>query len=90
MEIIIGSTPPLINQDERPKRHESGAVEGKLLHVRPPRKGIAGPSGAERRGKKTRDPVKGRVLTLMVMDADQLPKDIDKANYRVSMRFHRL
>lgn len=90
MEIIIGSTPPLGSSDDAPRVRESNTVEAKLLHVRPPRRGIAGPSGAERRMKKTRDPLKGRVLTLMVMDGDTLPKDIDKANYRVSLRFQRM
>ena len=77
MEIIIGSIPPLHTSGEKPHARESGAVEAQLLNVRPPRKGIAGPSGAERRGRKTKDPAKGRVLTLMVLDADELPKDID-------------
>lgn len=90
MEIIIGSTPPLGPSAEKKVVRESGVVEAQLLNVRPPRKGIAGPSGAERRGKETKDPVKGRVLTLMVMDADNLPKDIDKSKYRVSLRFHRI
>lgn len=90
MEIIIGSTPPLNHSVDKPNFRERGAIEAKLLHVRPPRRGIAGPSGAERREKKTRDPVKGRVLTLMVMDGDVLPKDVEKANYMVSLRFHRL
>jgi hypothetical protein len=90
MEIIIGSMPPLGSQAEKNPARHNGTVEAQLLHVRPPRKGIAGPSGAERRGRTTRDPVKGRVLTLMVMDADTLPKDIDKAKYRVSLRFHRI
>jgi len=90
MEIIIGSTPPLAANDNRPVIREAGTVEAQLLHVRPPRKGISGPSGAERRGKKTKDPVKGRVLTLMVLDANDLPKDIDKAKYRVTLRFQRM
>jgi len=90
MEIIIGSIPPLGPSGEKTHMRQKGTIEARLLHVRPPRKGIAGPSGAERREKKTRDPVKGRVLTLMVMDADTLPKDIDKASYMVSLRFHRL
>lgn len=89
MEIIIGSMPPLVNNEEKPVKRESGAIEARLLHVRPPRKGIAGPSGAERRTKKTKDPAKARVLTLMVMDGDELPKDIDKGHYRVSLRFYR-
>lgn len=90
MEIVIGSMPPLGAADNKPTKREKGAIEAQLLHVRPPRRGIAGPSGAERRGKKTRDPVKARVLTLMVMDGDELPKDIERAKYRVSLRFHRM
>ncbi|MEE4243557.1 MAG: hypothetical protein V2I36_19005 [Desulfopila sp.] len=90
MEIIIGSMPPLDASGEKAPLQPKGIIEAQLLHVRPPRKGIAGPSGAERRGRKTRDPVKGRVLTLMVADAESLPKDIDKAKYRVSLRFHRM
>ena len=90
MEIVIGSMPPLGAADNKPTKRENGVIEAQLLHVRPPRKGIAGPSGAERRGKITRDPIKARVLTLMVMDGDELPKDIEKAKYRVSLRFHRM
>ena len=90
MEIIIGSPPPLGPSDDGPRVRESSTVEAKLLNVRPPRRGIAGPSGAERRQKKTQDPRNGRVLTLMVMDGNTLPKDIDKANYRVSLRFQRI
>lgn len=90
MEIIIGSTPPLGAAENKPAIRESGVIEAKLLHVRPPRRGIAGPSGAERRGKLTRDPIKARVLTLMVMDGDELPRDIDKTRYRVSLRFHKM
>lgn len=90
MEIIIGSMQPLVTSDNKTVKRESGAIEAKLLHVRPPRRGIAGPSGAERRGRVTRDPIKARVLTLMVMDGDALPKDIEKAQYRVSLRFQRV
>ncbi len=90
MEIIIGSIPPLGTSGEKPVVRESGVVEAQLLNVRAPRKGIAGPSGAERRGKKAKDPVRGRVLTLMVVDVNSLPKDIDDTNYRVSLRFHRM
>lgn len=82
--------PPLGTNENTVSTRESGSVEAQLLNVRPPRKGIAGPSGAERRGKKTKDPLKGRVLTLMVSDADSLPKDIDKARYRVMLRFQRM
>jgi len=88
MEIIIGSIPPLGPTPTRPP--ETGpTVEAHLLHIRPPRKGIAGPSGMERRGKKVNDPQKGRVLTILVPDANSLPKDIDSKKYKVILRFVR-
>ncbi len=89
MEIIVGSVPPLERNVVKEQQVPSGQVEAKLLHVRPPRKGIAGPSGMERRGKKTSDPRSGRVLTIMVPDSAVLPKDIDKADYKVFLRFQK-
>jgi len=88
VEIIIGSSPH-IRPDYPVKKQPAagGMVEAKLLHVRKPRKGIAGPSGMERRQKKTQDPLKGRVLTILVPDADLLPKDIENCEYRVMLRF---
>lgn len=88
MEIIIGSIPPLGPPPNRPP--ETGpTIEAHLLHIRPPRKGIAGPSGMERRGKRVNDPQKGRVLTILVPDADSLPKDIDSEKYKIILRFVR-
>ncbi len=89
MEIIIGTMPPLGQPKSKVAAKENGVVEAQLLHIRPPRRGIAGPSGAERRQKKTKDPVNGRVLTLMVADGNDLPRDLDKANYRITLRFQR-
>lgn len=89
MEIIIGSIPPLGPSPPKPTGEAGPAVEAQLLHIRPPRKGIAGPSGVERRGKKVKDPQKGRVLTILVPDADMLPKDIEANKYKVILRFIR-
>ena len=88
MEIIIGAPPSIgVPFPEKTKANNSGLIEATLLNVRQPRRGIAGPSGMERRGKKSQDPVKGRVLTIMVPDGASLPKDIDTGNYRVMLRF---
>lgn len=91
MEIIIGSVPPLVQQrpKEAEKRKSGPAIAAQLLHVRPPRKGIAGPSGMERRKKQTSDPQRGRVITILVPDGRQLPADIESAGYDVSLRFIR-
>lgn len=89
MEIIIGSIPPLPAQGRKVPEKTGTAIEAQLLHVRPPRKGIAGPSGRERRTKEATDPIHGRVLTIMVSDAAQLPADIETARYCVSIRLIR-
>ena len=89
MEIIIGSIPPLMPQTQKPLQKNNSVITAELLHVRPPRKGIAGPSGRERRNKQANDPRTGRVLTIMVPDASQLPPDMDSAKYDVSIRLIR-
>ncbi len=89
MEIIIGSIPPLPARGQKLPEKSAGPIEAQLIHVRPPRKGIAGPSGRERRVKEGTDPARGRVLTIMVPDATQLPADIDTARYNVSIRLIR-
>ncbi len=89
MEIIIGSVPPLPARAQKLPEKSSGVIEAQLLHVRPPRKGIAGPSGQERRNKKATDPIIGRVLTILVPDARLLPPDIDSEKYEVSIRLIR-
>jgi hypothetical protein len=86
MEIIVGSILPLKPQQQKPLTKSTTAIDAQLLHVRPPRKGVAGPSGRERRTKPASDPRAGRVLTIMVSDASQLPADIDSARYDVSIR----
>ncbi|KJR98426.1 MAG: hypothetical protein VR65_20595 [Desulfobulbaceae bacterium BRH_c16a] len=89
MEIIVGSIPPLQPQSQKISPKAGNFIEAQLLHVRPPRKGIAGPSGRERRTKQANDPRKGRVLTIMVADAGLLPADIDTAKYDVTLRLIR-
>ncbi len=89
MEIIIGSIPPLTAQGQKAPEKGGRTIGAHLLHVRPPRKGIAGPSGRERRTTEASDPARGRVLTIMVPDATQLPADIDTARYDVSLRLIR-
>jgi hypothetical protein len=89
MEIIVGSIPPLKAQGQKLPAKGTPEIDAQLLHVRPPRKGIAGPSGMERRNKQAKDPHNGRVLTIMVSDARLLPTDIDTVQYDVSLRFMR-
>lgn len=87
MEIIVGSIPPLPAQPAKSVEKGGPLVEARLLNVRPTRKGIAGPSGMERREKRGKDPQKGKVLTVMVPDGDLLPTDIETKEYNVYLRF---
>ncbi len=89
MEIIIGKIPPLQDRGQKKQPRVGAPIDAQLLHVRPPRQGVAGPSGMERRNKKAKDPRGGRVLTIMVPDATLLPPDIDSAGYDVSLRLIR-
>jgi hypothetical protein len=90
MDIIIGATPPLHLTLTKPQEEKPvGMIEARLLHSRPPRKGIAGPTGMERRGRQSSDPHRARVLTVMVPDAALLPPDLDQTDYAVYLRFIR-
>ncbi len=89
MNIVIGSSAPLMGHGQKLPQVGSSPIDAQLLHVRPPRKGIAGPSGMERRNKKASDPRTGRVLTIMIPDGRVLPVDIDSANYDVQIRLIR-
>lgn len=89
MEIRLGSLPPLQSQSQKGNKKSSQPIEAQILHVRPPRKGVAGPSGMERRNKEVRDPSTARVLTIMVPDGTQLPADLDQVRYDLILRFVR-
>lgn len=90
MEIIVGSIPPLPSDPPEKRGSTSGPVEARILHSRPPRSGIAGPLGMERRGKEVHDPRRGRILTILVADGQQLPSDLERADYKVIMRFRKM
>lgn len=89
MEIIIGAIPPLQPQSQKAPQTATPAIEAQLLHVRPPRRGVAGPSGRERRNKMVNDPHSARILTIMVPDGSKLPSDLDTAKYEVNIRLIR-
>jgi len=89
MDIIIGAVPPLQFTPDKPQGEKPSyyQIEARLLHSRPPRKGIAGPSGMERRGKKSNDPSRARVLTILVPNSESLPADLNQSDYTVYLRF---
>lgn len=89
MEIIIGLVPKMNPQGPKLPQKAGTFIEAQMLHVRPPRKGIAGPSGRERRTKQATDPRKGRVITIMVPDSSLLPRDLETARYEVTIRLVR-
>jgi len=86
VDIIIGSMEPLGPPAKKP--HDAGGLmEAELLHVRQPRQRISGPRAQERRRQPRRDPLNGRVLTLLIPDGTILPKDLDGKKYKVLLRF---
>lgn len=86
VDIIIGSMEPL--GPPTPKHPAGGGlIEAELLHVREPRQRISGPREQERRRQPRRDPMNGRVLTLLIPDGTVLPKDLDGKKYKVLLRF---
>lgn len=87
MEIVLGAIQPPALPLVKSSVQNSLPIEGELLHVRAPRRGTAGPSGRERRSSKGRDPVKGKVLTIMVPDGDALPRDLAPEDYTLVLRF---
>lgn len=89
MEIIVGSIPPVQPKNQKSQERSSSVIEAQLLHVRPPRKGIAGPSGMERRTKTVNDPRTAKVLTIMVPDGSMLPPDLSTEKYDVTIRLVR-
>lgn len=86
VDIIIGSIEPLGPSSNRPGPG-GGPVEAELLHVREPRQRIVGPLGQERRKQPRQDPLNGKVLTLLIPDGANLPKDLDSKKYKVLLRF---
>ncbi len=86
VDVIIGSIQPLGPPIPRPIAGGGGAIEVEILNIRPPRKGISGPEGKERRKDQRRDPANGRVITLLVPNGIELPKDLDGRRYKALLR----
>ncbi|WP_310600451.1 hypothetical protein [Desulfobulbus sp.] len=86
VDIIIGSIDPLGSLPSR-SGPTGKPVEAELLHVRAPRQRLVGPLGQERRKQQRKDPSNGKVLTLLINDSANLPKDLDTQKYKVIIRF---
>lgn len=87
VDIIIGSIPPTRPPDSKPETTVQGTVEAEILNIRRPRQSISRPAGEERRKQFRQDPHNGQVLTLLVPNGMQLPKDLDERKYKVMLRF---
>ncbi len=86
IDIVIGSIQPVGPTDRQPETG-STVVEAEILNIRPPRQSISGRSGEERRKQFRQDPHNGQVLTILVPNNAELPKDLDIRKYKVKMRF---
>jgi hypothetical protein len=88
MEIVVGATPRV--GSARPANTAGGGViEARVLNVRPSRKrkrsSFVGKNN-RRFGSSVNDPERGRVMTLMINDEQELPGDISSGNYRIIVR----
>lgn len=91
MNIRVGGIPPVGSPNDTVAT-PAGAIEARVLAVRDPRRRSGGPppAGRERRGEgRAPDPVGGRVLILLIPDADRVPEGLDMGQYRVFVRFAR-
>ncbi len=86
VDIIIGSVPPVGPPANKPTQR-SGTFEAEILDIRKPRHNISSPTGKERRKQFRQDPHNGQVLTILVPNGTELPKDLDKRKYKVMLRF---
>ena len=86
VDIVIGAIAPTGPPTGQSTPHGQ-TVEAELLDIRPPRQRLDGPDGKERRRRFRQDPANGRVLTILVPNAAELPKDLSVNKYRVLLRF---
>lgn len=88
MEIVVGATPRV--GSTRPSNTTGGGViEARVLNVRPSRKRKRGSffgKNNRRFGSSANDPERGRVVTLMINDEQELPSDISSGDYRIIVR----
>ena len=91
MDIRVGGAPP-VGTPAAKVAVPAGAVEGRVLGVRAPRR-RGGDRPAEqperRHGESSIDPAGGRVLILLIPDGQQLPADLESGAWRVFLRFAR-
>ena len=89
MEIIIGSVTPIKSSVGKGKGIRGRLVEADVLNIRSPRRRKERPHNGlnqRRASKKAYDPTNGRVMTLMVPDGYELPKDVEYGDYRVFLK----
>jgi hypothetical protein len=90
MEIVIGAAPYVGLPEKKRRLASESSVEAHFLAIRRPRKHY----GMPRQGEQNRrfrisglDPAGGRILTLLVPDSNNLPKDITNGEYKIFLRF---
>ena len=92
MDIVIGRTSRTTPIKDKTTQVLPGAVEAKVLNVRPPRGQRATTfDGQNKRSRKSvaQDPAGGRVMVLLVPEGYKIPRDVQTGKYRVFLRFVR-
>lgn len=90
MDIIIGNVPPVGAQEKKQRFGNEEIIEARVLNVRYPRKpyGLPPPGRQERRQKNIApDPIRGKIMTILIPEAYSVPLDAASGKYRIFMRF---
>ncbi len=86
VDIIIGSVPPMGPSTKKPDI-SGKTIEAEILNIRIPRQKITKREGEERRRQFRRDPIGGRILTILISNSSLLPHDISSARYKIRLNF---
>ncbi|MCW7754812.1 hypothetical protein OOT00_12545 [Desulfobotulus sp. H1] len=88
MEIVVGKINELGSAGHGGAPMARGDVPVRVLKVRPARSGRRGqPEGENRRdSNEGSDPMRGKVLVLMVPDGSRLPHDLETGSYTLRLK----
>ena len=90
MEIVIGRAPSIRSTGRYGPTSNVNGAEATMLSIRPPRRREGPPPegrGERRWANTSQDPANGRVITLLIPDGGNIPRDINSGQYRVFLRF---
>lgn len=87
MDLLVGATHKIVDSSKHPDA-ATHPLEARVLSVRSARRRERQTSTEQRKkASRSKDPVNGRVLVLLVPTGENLPEGLDRGDYRVFLRF---